>query len=81
MTSCDHPPLRHLRQSLRMGGALFVVVVFGTILNWPYEGGLESIRASVHARPSATVACGESVVVPVQPPNACPPGAAAVASR
>lgn len=81
MLLSDRPSPQHVRQSLRMAAALLVVVVFGTILNWPKEGGLEAIRASVHARPPAAVACGGSMGVPVQPPHACSPAAGALASR
>lgn len=64
-----------------MAAVLLVFVVFGTVLNWPYEGGLESIRASVHARPPAAVACGGSPMAPVQPANACSSAGGALASR
>jgi hypothetical protein len=57
MTYAERLRRRHVTQTLRLSGVLLVMVGLGTALNWP-AGGLEGIRASVHARPPLLAECG-----------------------
>lgn len=80
MTSNEMPSRQHVRQSLRMSAALVVVVVFGTILNWP-EDGLTSIRAALHQRSPVVARCDAPVPVAINDRSACTPVAESLASR
>ena len=70
MTYAERLHRRHVRQTLRLGGVLLVVVGLGTALNWP-AGGLEAVRASVHARPAAVSDCGEAASAHFKTLTAC----------
>jgi hypothetical protein len=78
MNYSEHLVRQHVRQTLRLGGALLLVVLIATVVKWP-DGGLESIRASVHARPPTLADCGRGMDAGLAS-QACP-SAQALAAR